>query len=84
MYKILYNTFSFPETIINFRSRFQTHPLSTRYVSTKHVVYSLRSHKLLYEFFYTKYLNSMEWPPLCHHMFVYFYQFQELLKNISV
>ena len=70
MYKILNNTFSFHESIINLRSRFQTYPMSTRCVY-KHVVYSLRSHKLLYEFFCTKYLNSMEWPPLCHHMFVY-------------
>ena len=33
MYKILKNTFSFPENIINFRSRFQTHPMSTRHLS---------------------------------------------------
>ena len=33
MYKILNNTFSFPENIMNFRSRFQTHPMSTRHVS---------------------------------------------------
>ena len=33
MYKILNNTFSFPENITNFRSRFQTHPMSTRHVS---------------------------------------------------
>ena len=34
MYKILNNTFSFPENIINLRSRFQTHLMSTCYVST--------------------------------------------------
>ena len=34
MYKILSNTFSFPESIITLRSRFKTHPMSTRYVST--------------------------------------------------
>ena len=33
MYKILNNTFSFPENIINLRSRFQTHPMLTRHVS---------------------------------------------------
>ena len=33
MYKIPNNT-SFPENIINLRSRFQTHPMSTCYVST--------------------------------------------------
>ena len=33
LYKILNNTFSFPENIINFRSRFQTHPMPTRHVS---------------------------------------------------
>ena len=33
MYKILKNTFSFPENIIDLRSRFQTHSMSTRRVS---------------------------------------------------
>ena len=33
LYKILNNTFSFPENIINFRSRFQTHSMSTHHVS---------------------------------------------------
>ena len=50
MYKILNNT-SFPESIINLRSRFQTHPMSTRCVY-KHI-YFLLSHKLLHGFFCT-------------------------------
>ena len=34
MYKILRNTFSFPENIVKLRSKFQTHAMSTHYVPT--------------------------------------------------
>ena len=33
--------------------------------------YSAHLHKLIYELLCSEYLNSMEWPPPCHHLFVY-------------
>ena len=72
MYKNLNNTFSFPESIINFSSRFQTHPMSTHNVSANslHTLYA-HTNSFMNSFVPSIYLNSMEWPPPCHHLFVY-------------
>ena len=48
MFKIVNNTFSFPESIINLRTRFQTNSMSTRHVSTNSL--------------YIPYAQFMEWP----------------------
>ena len=58
MYKILRNTFSFPENIVKLRSKFQTRAMSTHYVSTL-TLHSVCSHYLFHKLIRILQLHGM-------------------------
>ena len=79
MYKILNNAFSFPESIINLRSRFQTHPMSTRYVSTNTYTPYAHTNSLMNSFVPS---TSTLWNGFpCHHVCLQVCSFKNYFKR---
>ena len=75
LFEIINNTFSFPESIIDLKTRFLTHSMFTRHVSKKFTIYSLCTYKFFYALFCSEYYNFLQWPSNDCHIFVLFQQF---------